>query len=154
MAWTYDQTLAESKDQVRLLMGDNDPSDHLMQDEEIVFLLGQNDDNVYYAAADALETLASRFSRDVSKSADGLSISSSERWRSFQERAKHLRDQAGRARRLAIPYAGGIKRSEDDEHLTDNDLKPLHFGTGMHDHYEAFESDVTDSSNDPDTTWN
>lgn len=153
MAWTYDQTLTEAKDQVRLLMGDNDPSDHLMQDEEILFLLTQNSDEVYEAAAEALETLASRYARDVSKSADGLSISSSERWRSFQERAKFLRDQAARNRGGGLPYAGGISRAEDDEHLTDSDLKPLHFGTGMHDHYDAYESDVTDTSNDPDTAW-
>jgi len=35
---------------VRLLVGDTDTSDQLVQDEEINFALAQANDNVYYAA--------------------------------------------------------------------------------------------------------
>lgn len=53
-------------DRVRLLVGDTDMTDALLQDEEIAFAISQDDD-IYKASAIAARMIASKLSRSVSE---------------------------------------------------------------------------------------
>ena len=76
MTWSYSEdvlntTTASGKlNTVRLLVGDTDETDQLIQDEEINFALTQSD-NVYYAASWVANVIAAKFSRKVSTELDG-----------------------------------------------------------------------------------
>jgi hypothetical protein len=124
MAATYDPALVAAKDQVRLLIADNnvdangDVVKPNFQDEEIAWFI-LNSKNIYYAAADAAEQLASRYAGKADKYVGPLRVM----YRDFQDRYKNLanalRQQSGRR--------GGFKAT-----LTAPQRDPL-FNIGMHD---------------------
>lgn len=126
MAWTYGEDPAgDPIDAVRFLAGDTQPTDQLVQDEEVEFALATNGDNVYFAAADVCEGLASRFARSVSLSVEGLSAQFSDRSRRFSERAVELRKMA-RSRKQ------GRTRVLIDKQFGEGGRPPA-FDVGMHD---------------------
>ena len=102
MAATYDTALVAGKDQVRLLISDNENPDAngnlpkaLFQDEELTWYISQNP-NVYYAAADAAEQIAARFAGKADKYVGPLRVM----YRDFQDRYRNLAaDLRARARR-------------------------------------------------------
>lgn len=75
--WTYDVTNINTSsasgrlNAVRLLVGDTDESDQLLQDEELRFALSQNNNNIYKTAAWACQSLAAKFARMVDTQLDG-----------------------------------------------------------------------------------
>lgn len=78
MAWTYGgDPAANSRDQIRFLIGDTDSTNQLLQDAEITFLYAQWNSNAYLAAAHACDALAAKFAAksDYSRSVGDLSIS-------------------------------------------------------------------------------
>lgn len=133
MTWTYVSPTTSEKDAVRFLLGDTDSDDQLIQDEEIIFLLDERG-NRYYAAADAAEQIAARFTREVNHSADGLSWSGSSLQTQFFELAERLRGMGRRSRRSGFaPYAGGLSKAERDHDDAIQDLEKGHFRSHMHD---------------------
>lgn len=137
MTWSYVSPSDSEKDAVRFLLGDTDPDDELIQDEEINFLLDERQDR-YHAAADAAEQIAGRFTREVNQSADGLSWSGSSLSQQFFELATKLRAQGRRARRSGFaPYAGGLSKHEREMDNADQDLYKGHFSSHMHDNQRA-----------------
>lgn len=76
MTWSYSEdtlntTTASGKmNAIRLLVGDTDYTDQLVQDEEITFALTQSD-NIYYAASWVANVIAAKFSRKVTTELDG-----------------------------------------------------------------------------------
>lgn len=62
--WTYDMLLNTPLDRVRLLIGDTDITDQLLQDEEIQALY-DNTKDMYAAASQACAMLAAKFAREV-----------------------------------------------------------------------------------------
>lgn len=64
MSWTYDVTTLQTsiKDQIRLYIGDTDPDNPMLQDEEIEFYISQNPDNVLKATLQCVNSVLSRLS--------------------------------------------------------------------------------------------
>lgn len=129
MAATYDSTLPTTKDQLRFLIYDNklDPSANgngevlnpLFQDTEIAWLLNNNK-NVFYAAAAAAEQLASRYAGKADKYVGPLRVM----YRDFQDRYNQLAD---RLRRQSGMHSG-FKAI-----LTAKHRPGPFFAVGMHD---------------------
>ena len=118
--WSYSANPTSSnKDAVRFLIGDTNPDDPLLQDEEIYFNLLEMNNNIYRAAANSCENLAARFvtlAQSVSKSVGGLSLSQSygDRGARFQTLAKQLLVRARRVNPPTIsadPHALGAEFS-------------------------------------------
>ncbi len=137
MTWTYSGDPSSSdKDEVRFLVGDTDTSDQLVSDEEINYALAVWLDlygTKYWVAAVVAENIAGKFTRETSYSADGVSVNLSELQNKFVERARQLRAAHHSLLIGGIPDVGGISPYEQLDFMT----KPLDFGTGMHDNYEA-----------------
>jgi len=124
MVWSYTQDPQNVPvDAVRLLVGDTDTDDQLIQNEEIEFALSIQADNVYLAAADVADMLSARFTRSVSLSVEGLSAQFERRAVAFAELAMRLRQM--NRRRKDKKY-----RKFLDEQFTTH--KPA-FDVGMHD---------------------
>lgn len=97
MTWTYDGPNGSAVDRVRLLIGDTDETDPLLQDEEIAFFLGEAGDSIYQAAHDCCYAVGSKFARmATSKSVGDLSLSYSDRARAFMDQAERLLELAAR----------------------------------------------------------
>ena len=106
MSWTYSADPTSSyKDAVRFLIGDTNPDDPLLQDEEINFNLMEVNYNTYRAASNSCYSLAALFTgeaQSTSKSVGGLSLS-----KSFGDKAQRYerlaKDLLIRSRRVNPP---------------------------------------------------
>ncbi len=140
MSWEYQGPSASDKDEVRFLIGDTDVEDQLLSDEEIQFLVDTwlpVHGTTFYVASIACETIAAKLAREISYSADGVSVSLSELQAKYEKQAETLREQHKSLFVGGAPDVGGISAYEEQ----DIGIAPLIFGTGMHDERTAGRQD-------------
>lgn len=120
MTWTYNPAAlsANTKDQVRLLVGDTEVNDPLLQDEEITYILTL-ESGVQYAASRACETIAALFGRKVTTAVGDLKVSQEKKYEHYLELAADLRRRA--AMNDMMPYAGGISIADKQNQELDTD---------------------------------
>ena len=119
---------ASSLDKVRFLVGDTNTADPQLSDEEILWLISSQG-NIYNAAAMACEQIVS-LGRLVDKKVGDFEIRGSSRARDLMSRAKSLRIRAAAS---AVPYAGGISRSDKQSYEDDTDRVTPAFHIGQFD---------------------
>lgn len=119
MAWSYDasnlttSTSSGRLNTVRLLLGDTDTTDQQVQNEEVVFALSENGDNVYYSAAWLARVVASKYSRKVDTQLDGaLSAKYSDLQKHYLSLADTLEYQGKTAGAVIGVAAGGLTKSD------------------------------------------
>lgn len=89
-------TLTRPIDIVRLKVGDTNPADPLLEDDELETYLDNWPDNVELAAADAAEAIAAKFSRDYGfQTAEGQRFDRNQRVTHYMDLAKSLRSRGG-----------------------------------------------------------
>lgn len=140
MGWNYSGPSASDKDAVRFLIGDTDVDDQLLSDEEITYLVDTwlpVHGTIFYVSSIACETIAARMAREISYSADGVSVSLSELQSKFELSAETLRQQHKELLVGGAPDVGGISAYGEPE----MGLAPFIFGTGMGDNREAGRQD-------------
>ena len=137
ITWTYNASVSTDRDKIRLLIGDTDTTDQLLSDEEIDFVITQQP-NVYYAAAQCCETVAGKFSRDVSTTLEGMSIAKRQRFENYLNMANNLRVMAMRAL-PSKPFAASIDKDDRDaySHKENTNLVQPNFDIEMHYHPEG-----------------
>ena len=122
MSWSYDPTDLDTTtasgrlNTVRLLVGDTDTVDQQVQNEEVVFSLSQNGDNIYYSGAWVAKIIAAKYSRLVNTSLDGaLKADYSDLAKQYKSLADDLEYQGktnGSGSSVGIGIlAGGITKS-------------------------------------------
>lgn len=97
MTWSYTENSDNPKDRVRVLIGDTDVADPLLEDEEIQAVLGLSDNNVsgwYLAAGDAAEAVAAKYARKITQSAGPINSSLSQIFDHYMALAERLRKSA------------------------------------------------------------
>ena len=131
MTWSFSEaSLSTSeKDQVRLLIGDTDTSDQLISDEAITFYLSQRS-NVNLAAADACDSIAAKFARQVDTRNGALSVPASQRSEAYRQLGADLRVQNAE---LAGAFFGGQSIDGKIDLETDTDAIQPRFARGMND---------------------
>lgn len=129
MAWTYDPVVGTSKDKIRLLIGDTDEDNPILQDEEIDLFVTLASGSVNRAAAHAARGIASRLSQKANKSVGDLRIFYSDRTTSYLDLACKLDAQADRA--PTSPYAGGISWADKQTAREDTDRVDPAFRRGQ-----------------------
>lgn len=146
MAWSYSGDPASSdKDAVRFWVQDTDNAVPLLSDEEIGYLLGMwmpQYGSVIFTAAMAAEVVAAKYTGEVSVSADGVSVQVGDLSQRFQVLAGRLREQYKNESAGAEPFLSGVMWDE----VKDQSIKPLIFGVGFMDNYEAGKADYGDYS--------
>jgi hypothetical protein len=139
MTYSYDGPGTTDKDTIRFLIQDTDPygaGEWLLTDEEVQysydtwFPLYHSDQ---YVAAMCADTIAARYAREASYSADGVSISLGPVGDQYRALAASLREQYKSALVGTTVDAGGIAPDEQLEPGT----KPFSFGKGLHDNLQA-----------------
>jgi len=140
MAWTYSGDPADGGvDEIRFLIGDVDEDRQLLTDEGIAYVIARLEP-VYgsplMAAAACAEAIAGKFAREVSVSADGVSVAVDSLQQKYNELAASLRDQYKNEMGTA-PIASGTLLDD----APDFSIKPLMFGIGFMDNYRAGSQD-------------
>lgn len=131
---------AEDIELIRLYLGDTDPANALVSDDQIELIFGVQTNHIL-AAAVLARHLAGKYSRSVSFSVEGLSISSSQKAEAYLKLADALEQQAvsgatlpgGASANLGAPFVGGVSLGEMDGVVADTDRNPSQFSVGMHD---------------------
>lgn len=144
MTYSYAGPGTNTKDTVRFLIQDVDPhgaQEWFVTDEEIEWAY-QTWYPLYhsesYVAAFVAETIAARYAREASYSADGVSISLGPVGDQFRALAASLREQHRSGLVGSAPDVGGMSPYEQLE----PDTKPFAFGKGIHDNIEAGVQDL------------
>jgi hypothetical protein len=139
-------------DAVRFLIGDTDPNYYFLNDAEINYLLStsastssDNQPDVPSVAGAAAETIAANLSREISYSADGVSVSGDTLASKYFEVAEKIRTLARRTDVVGAPDVGGILVGE----VYDDTIRPLVWAVGMHDNYLAGQQDFGGSYSPP-----
>ena len=130
MTWTYIDTLATNRDRIRFLIGDTDTNNQLLSDDEIVWVVTQ-EENVYGAAATACRAIAGKLAREISRSSEGFSKSLSDQYRHYTELAETL--DAKRGMTYAIPSFPAGSIDSKDALVEDTDIPRYDFKRGMND---------------------
>ena len=130
MAFTYTAGSTADRDRVRLEIGDTDSERALFQDAELDDFLSQEGDSVLGASARACETLAVRFARDYTFSADGSSLQKGSVAQAFRQEAKRLRRKAKGATTVMPRRKDGYSIHTDSDDATG--LNVLDIGTGFY----------------------
>ena len=130
MAWSYSGNPGSSpKDTVRFLIGDTENCDQLLQDGEIVWVLGQYNNAPINAAVRCCETIISKFSRLADESVGQVRISFSQKAKGYRDMLRDLRNRL--ATESMVPYAGGVSISDMQTVRSNNDRVPPDFGKHM-----------------------
>lgn len=115
MSWTYSSALATDRDRVRFLLQDIDSARQLVADEEITWMLTQ-EQNVYTTAAAIADSLAAKSRGVASKSVGDFSLSfTKEYWDGLAIRLRK------RGAGYQQPTAQGLSISEKDALTDDTD---------------------------------
>lgn len=136
MTWEYAAPGTSDKDTVRFLIQDTDQTDQIVQDEEIQYVIDTWKDvhgTLEYVAAVLADTIAARYAREASYSADGVSVSLGQVAQQYRELAIALRAQHNSLLVGGSPDVGGISPYEG----LYPGIRNFAFGTGMHDDLEA-----------------
>lgn len=144
-AFSYSGDPATSSlDAVRFLTGDTDPNYYFLNDAEVNYLLGvsagtslDGNPDVPSVAGAAAETIAANLSREISYSADGVSVSADTLASKYYEVAEKIRTLSRRTDVVGAPDVGGILVGE----VYDDTIRPLVWAVGMHDNYLAGQQD-------------
>lgn len=155
MSWSYtpsdlNTTTASGRlNTVRLLVGDTDSTDELVQNEEILFALSQTGDNVYYAAVWICRAVAAKFSRLVTTNLDGaLSANYSDRAKQYNQLAIQIEAQGKKTSGKALGVsAGGISVAAMGVANSDPDRVKPAFGVNQFDNPEAGNQFIPDDPN-------
>jgi len=127
MTWTYGgtpgtDTADKRRDAVRVLVGDTNTNDQQITDEEIVFTLSSNSNNVYFAAAQTARMIMGLYSRRVDSDFEGVSADYSDRIEHYRRLAISLDAQAkSKGGALGTPKAGGVSIDAMDQAEEDSD---------------------------------
>lgn len=141
MAWTYDETDLDKSTSsgrlnvVRLLVGDTDTLDQLLQNEEINFALSESNNNVYFAGAWAANTISAQYARRVDTKLDGaLSADYSSLAKQYKALSNDLREQGQKYSMTgASVLAGGISNASIKAAQSLSDRPAAAFSKGQFD---------------------
>jgi hypothetical protein len=115
---------------VRLRLGDTNPLDFILHDEEINAILSDTND-VTVTAFQCCELILARFARDIDASGGPISTQRSQKFQHYKDLLERL------ARELAIGATcawGGTSKQGDRAHANDPDFQPPRMAEGMDDY--------------------
>jgi hypothetical protein len=94
-------------------VGDTDTLDQQAQNEEVIFALSENGNNVYYAASWVARAISSKYSRRVTTQLDGaLTANYSDLAKQYKSLADDLEYQGKTSGAVIGVLAGGITKSQ------------------------------------------
>lgn len=119
--WTYSGNPAYSaKDQTRYLIGDTNPKDQQLSDQEIEWVLSVYNNAPLNAAVRCTETLIAKYARLVDETVGQVKIMFSQRLKGYDQTLTMLSNRL--TMEDAAPFAGGISVSQKQNNLQNSNL--------------------------------
>ena len=145
MTWSYDSTDLDTTtasgrlNTVRLMIGDTDTNDQLVQDEEITFALTTENNDVYLASSLSCRFIAAKYSRLVDTQIDRfLKENYSDLSKQYYLLSTKLEDLGKKNKGTSLGvFAGGISKTAIDSVRTLPDRNPSSFRVGKFDNIYA-----------------
>lgn len=119
----------DQKDEIRLLIGDTDSNDPLLQDAEINYFISVEGESRRAAARSALAIVA-KFARCVNESVGRIKVSFEQRVDHYNKLAEELMMEADAV--VGTPFAGGISVSDKQTTELDDDRVQPQFNRATH----------------------
>jgi len=119
MAWTYSDTLATARDQLRLRIGDTDTNDPLLSDETLDALLTAKSNDVALTAVDSVRAIIAKLGREFDRSAVGVGGSRSQKVQHFHDLLSQLTKEARLSTGVVV---GGLSSSRKQTIESDSDF--------------------------------
>lgn len=113
---SYNDSISTDKDAVRFHIGDTDPSNEALSDQEINYLLGE-EGSVKMAAAQAARIIAAKIAKEPSFAFGTFEMDQSTAYQHFVDLAEDLADDAGTGSGLGAPVLAHTP--EDDDEFSD-----------------------------------
>jgi hypothetical protein len=126
---SYNPSLVDKKDQVRLKIGDVYPDQEFLSDQEIRFMLDANSQHVLRASSAACRAIAARFARNTDYRFSTLWQDQSQAYKHFMDLAGKLEQETDSSSTIVPVFTGSGKSSNI-------------FAVGMMDNPEAYQSDA------------
>lgn len=131
MSHTFTNNPAGSNiDLLRVLLDDTTTSASKFSDETLQWFV-DNSASVWYAAAEAADTYAGVLAGKGSKRVGDLAVDYGGSVGEYRAMAQRFRARGSRG---AVPFAGGITRTDKDAERADTDRVGPAFSVGMHDY--------------------
>jgi len=126
---------------VRLMIGDTDPLDQLLTDDEILLTTTAQPSNTFAAAACA-DFIAAKFARRVSTKMGAISISADKKYQQYAALADRLRASGGgdlpggdgSGTPTVTMFVGGVSIDQREALRDDDDRIQSSFSVGQDDH--------------------
>jgi len=133
MPFSYDPAIVTTIDEVRLKIGDTNPLDPQLMDEEITMLLTEAGESSRAAAVAAIDILIARYARHVDKWVGDLKILASQRFEQYTKLRGTLITGGGSPAMSGVPNAGGVYIAETLSARANTALVQGAFRVGLHD---------------------
>jgi len=134
MSWNYSGDPSTSElDAVRYYSGQTDKHEQLVSNEEILFEIDQ-EPNLKLAAANVLDHLARKFSKDTDERVGDVQRSGSKLAEAFRKRADELREEVEDDSGGGDFFFGGLSKSGNQNLESDSDARQPVFRIGDDDH--------------------
>ena len=127
MAWTYSESLATTRDKLRLRIGDTDSGDPLLANETLDVLLADNNDDLSLTCIDAVRAIIAKLGREFDRSAAGVSGSRSQKVQHFHDLLKQLTKESRLSTGVVV---GGLSASRKEAIESDGDFVRPSFTVG------------------------
>ena len=145
MAFTNDPNIP--RDRVRLIIGDTDPDEPLLEDVWYDVYLSENDDNLVRAGVAAAQNILAQLSHSVNHKVDNISIQDRQRFQNYMEWLKSfITDPSISGYGVPVPYAGGISKDDFISNRENDDNIPLNVQRG-------FSTSFRQSELEEDSIW-
>jgi hypothetical protein len=146
MSFTYLPELTNPVHQVRFHVQDKDPSNYILEDEEITVILTGVNNDITKASIKAAEAILAHYARSgqvYRKQVGDLKLDYFNPMEFCQNLLKELRRRNALS---ALPFAGGISKVDKEARESDTDRVEPKFTKGLHDGGFSFNS--ADATND------
>jgi hypothetical protein len=130
MAWSYDDSLSTTRDEVRFRVGDTNTAAQLLSNGTINAILVDNGDDVGTAAIACCRAIIAKLARDTDRSNVGMSSTRSQQIEHYRTLLKELKSES---RNLSAPSFGGQSVSDKTTIESDTDYTPGPFARGRDD---------------------
>lgn len=140
MSFTYNDSLASTRDEVRCNLGDTRSTDPLLTDGVIDALLTRYNDNVNLTTAECCLKIVGKIARDTTVSGAAGTQNRKEKVDRYMELYKLYKALAGEN---AEAFVGGSSTSDNEDLTSDSDFVQPSFNVGQDDYIVP---DATDGS--------
>lgn len=131
MSFSYSGDPENSKtDEVRFSLGDTQEADFVLSNEEINFLLKQNEDSINPTIIAACRKIKAHFAHLCDESVGRVKITFSQKYKQFELLLEELIES--NTRMNVRPYAGGISVSDKETRENNQDRVKPAFRTDLH----------------------